>query len=89
MRGRAVSCIVRGDERGEEMGSKNKCRDCSKCTERGITKLIKKTANAGLIVGTLGTSVAGAQAIKGVRQNCPICTHPISRHEIIDGRFKD
>lgn len=69
--------------------AKDKCRDCGKCTERGLTKLIKKTANAGLIVGSLGTSAIAAQGVKGLRQNCPICKHPISRHEIIDGRFKD
>ena len=66
-----------------------KCRDCQKCTERGLTRLVKKTANAALIAGSLGASVVGAAAIKGMRQNCPICKHPITHHEIIDGRFKD
>ena len=66
-----------------------KCRDCSKCTERGLTRLVKKASNAALIAGSLGTSVVGAKAIKGMRQTCPVCKHPIAWHEIIDGRFKD
>jgi hypothetical protein len=66
-----------------------KCRDCKKCTERGIVGLVKKTANAGLIVGTLGTSVIGSKTIHGMRQVCPECKHPITMHEVIDGRFKD
>lgn len=66
-----------------------KCRDCKKCTERGIVGLVKKTANAALVVGSLGTSAVGAAAIRGMRKNCPVCGHPITMHEIIDNRFKD
>lgn len=69
--------------------AKDKCRDCKKCTERGITRLTKKVANAGLITLTVGGSVVGSKAVKGLRQNCPICKHPITTHEIVDGRFKD
>ncbi len=71
------------------MCAKGACRDCTKCTERGLTRLVKKTANAAMVVGTLGTSAVGAAAVRGMRQNCPVCGHPITRHEIIDGRFKD
>jgi hypothetical protein len=66
-----------------------KCRDCKKCTQRGISKLTKKVANATLVVGTLGTSAVGAAAFRGMRQNCPICGHPITEHEFVDGRFQD
>jgi hypothetical protein len=66
-----------------------KCRDCKKCTERGILGLGKKMANTALIVGSLGTSVVGATAVRGVRKMCPVCGHPIATHEIIDRRFKD
>ncbi len=71
------------------MAKPDKCRDCTKCTERGITRLTKKIGNAALVVGTLGTSAVGAAAIRGVRQNCPVCGHPITIHSVIDGRFKD
>lgn len=71
------------------MGRDSTCRDCKKCTERGITKMVKKAGNAALIVGTLGTSAVGAQVVKGVRQNCPVCGHPLTMHSVIDGRFKD
>ncbi len=71
------------------MAKGRQCRDCKKCTERGITRLVKKTANATLAVGTLGASVVGAAAVKGVRQNCPVCGHPITHHDVVDGRFKD
>lgn len=67
----------------------DKCRDCKKCTERGIAGFTKKMANATLIAGTLGTSVVGAKAVRGVRQNCPVCGHPLKMHSVIDGRFKD
>jgi len=66
-----------------------KCRDCKKCTERGILGFTKKVGNAALIAGTLGGSVVGAKAAKGLRQNCPECGHPITYHEVVDGRFKD
>lgn len=66
-----------------------KCRDCKKCTERGISKFTKKVANTTLAVGSLGTSVMGAAAVRGMRQNCPICGHPITAHEFVDGRFQD
>lgn len=66
-----------------------KCRDCKKCTERGISGLTKKVANATLVVGTLGTSAIGAKAVRGMRQNCPVCGHPITTHDVVDGRFKD
>jgi len=69
--------------------AKDKCRDCKKCTERGIVKLVKKTANTALIAGTLGGSAVGAKAVKGLRQICPVCGHPITTHELVDGRFKD
>jgi hypothetical protein len=65
------------------------CRDCKKCTERGILGLGKKVANTALAVGTLGGSVIGAAAIRGMRQNCPQCGHPITMHAVVDGRFKD
>lgn len=67
----------------------SKCRDCAKCTERGITRWVKKTANTAAVVGTLGASAVGAKAIRGMRQMCPICGHPIAQHATIDGRFKD
>jgi len=66
-----------------------KCRDCKKCTEREITTLTKKAANAVLIAGTLGVSVVGAMAMKVVRQNCPACGHPVTDHQVVAGRFKD
>lgn len=66
-----------------------KCRDCKKCTERGLIGMTKKAANAALIAGSLGTSVVGAKAARGLRQNCPVCNHPITWHHTIDGRFKD
>jgi hypothetical protein len=66
-----------------------KCRDCKKCKERGLIGLTKKLGNTALIVGTLGTSVIGAKAVKGMRENCPVCGHPITTHEIVDGRFAD
>lgn len=69
--------------------AKDKCRDCKKCTERGIVKLMKKTANTALIVGTVGTSAVGSKVVKEMRQICPVCKHPITAHEIVDGRFKD
>lgn len=69
--------------------AKKKCRDCKKCTERGILGLGKKLANTALIVGSLGTSVVGAAAVRGVRQNCPECGHPLAMHAVVDGRFKD
>jgi hypothetical protein len=69
--------------------AKDKCRDCKKCTERGITRLTKKMANGALIAGTLGTSAVGSKVVKGMREICPICKHPITSHEIVDGRFKD
>lgn len=65
------------------------CRDCGKCTERGVTRLIKKAANATLVVGTLGTSAVTAKAIKGMRKTCRECGHPLEWHQEIDGRFKD
>ena len=67
----------------------NKCRDCKKCKERGITRFAKKAANAALIVGTVGTSALAAQGIKVARENCPVCGHALAMHSIIDGRFKD
>jgi hypothetical protein len=78
------------DHKERVMAKREKrCRDCKKCTERGIAGFTKKLANTTMIVGTLGTSAVGAKAIRGMRQNCPICGHPISMHEIVDGRFKD
>ena len=67
----------------------DKCRDCKKCTERGILGMGKKLANAALVVGTLGTSAVAAAAVRGVRQNCPVCGHPVTMHAVVDGRFKD
>lgn len=69
--------------------AKGKCRDCKKCTERGMVGLTKKLGNAALITGTLGTSVVGAKMVRGMRQNCPVCGHPLTQHSIVDGRFKD
>jgi len=69
--------------------AKKHCRDCKKCIERGILSMGKKLANAALVVGTLGTSAIGAAVVRGVRQNCPQCGHPITMHSVIDGRFKD
>jgi hypothetical protein len=66
-----------------------KCRDCSKCTERGIKRFTKKVANAALITGTLGGSAVASKGVKAVRELCPICNHPLAWHEIVDGRFKD
>ncbi len=71
------------------MAKSDKCRDCAKCTERGITRLTKKIGNAALVVGSVGTSALGAAAIRGMRQNCPVCGHPMTQHTVIDGRFKD
>lgn len=72
------------------MGKKDRvCRDCKKCTERGIMRLTKKLANTTMVVGTLGTSAVSAKAIRGLRQNCPVCGHPITHHEFVDGRFQD
>lgn len=72
------------------MANKNdRCRDCKKCTERGITRLTKKVANGALVATTLGGSAVGAAAVRGMRQNCPVCGHPITHHTVIDGRFKD
>ena len=71
------------------MGRIEKCRDCSKCKERGLTGLVKKTANAGLVVGTFGASAVTSKAIHATRQLCPVCGHPVNRHEKIDGRFLD
>jgi hypothetical protein len=71
------------------MARNERCRDCSKCKERGLTGLIKKTANATLVVGTLGGSAIASKAAHSVRQTCPVCGHPVSRHEKIDGRFMD
>ncbi len=69
--------------------AKNGCRDCKKCTERGVFGFTKKVANAALIAGTLGTSVIGSKAVKSLRQTCPVCSHPLAQHSVIDGRFKD
>ncbi len=66
-----------------------KCRDCKKCKERGIIGLTKKMANTALIVGSLGTSVVGSKVAGSLREKCPECGHPITTHEIVDGRFKD
>jgi hypothetical protein len=71
------------------MPSLTKCRDCRLCTQRGIVRFAKKAANAGLIVGTLGTSVVASKAIHSARQMCPFCNHPMTEHSVVEGRFKD
>lgn len=66
------------------------CRDCSKCTERGITSAGKKSANAVLIGGTLGMSVVGSKLVGAFRKKCPQCGHPLSLHaQTESGAFKD
>ncbi len=67
----------------------DRCRDCEKCTERDTTALVKKMANAMLILCTLGLSVLGAKMINSGRRNCPQCGHPLTMHATVGGRFKD
>jgi hypothetical protein len=70
--------------------AKHPCRDCSKCTERGATRDIKRLANLALIVCTLGVSAIVSRMIHGGRKLCPQCGHPITRHaRSREGWFKD
>jgi hypothetical protein len=77
------------DQEGPAM-AKQHCRDCSKCTERGVTSTVKALANATLIVCTLGISAVVSKMIHSGRKLCPQCGHPLSRHErVASGMFKD
>lgn len=70
-------------------GRNSNCRDCSKCTERGLISTMKALANTVLIVCTLGISAVVAGFIRGSRKMCPVCNHPLSMHSMVGGRFKD
>lgn len=65
------------------------CRDCSKCTERGITSIMKRLGNRMLAVLTLGTSAVVSRMIHSGRKMCPRCHHPLSRHTMVGGKYQD
>lgn len=70
--------------------AKGRCRDCSKCTERGYVGATKKLLNLALIVCTLGLSVVASKSIHSGRQMCPSCGHPLTRHaRAAGGLFRD
>lgn len=65
------------------------CRDCSKCTERGVATGAKKSANLVLIVCTFGLSAIISGIFGMFRKKCPICGHPMKWHARVGGRFVD
>ncbi len=68
----------------------NPCRDCDKCTERGLTRDVKRLANLALIICTVGLSALVSKWIHSGRRLCPQCRHPLSRHaRSSEGWFKD
>jgi len=67
----------------------HRCRDCTKCTERGMTSTFKTLGNLCLIVCTLGLSAIASNLIHSGRKLCPECRHPLSRHTMVRGRYQD
>lgn len=66
-----------------------KCRDCSKCTERGAASSSKRFLNLVLICCTLGLSVVVSRIYGMFRKKCPTCKHPLAWHTTVNGMFKD
>jgi hypothetical protein len=56
------------------------CKDCRRCTESGLSSAAKKSANAMLLVGTLGMSAVASKSAGALRRKCPICNHFMSEH---------
>jgi len=63
------------------MAKTNKCNGCSKCVQGGFGKLIKKAANASLIVGSVGISKGVSMAVNANERNCVYCGHRLEFHE--------
>ncbi len=63
------------------MAKTNKCNGCSKCVQGGLTKLVKRTANATLIVSTLGASKVVSTVVNSNERNCVFCGHRLEFHE--------
>jgi hypothetical protein len=56
------------------------CRDCSKCTESGLAKTLKRAGNTLLMVSTLGLSILISKLYHSGRKVCPDCGHPLAWH---------
>lgn len=63
------------------MAKTSKCNGCSKCVQGGLGKLVKKAANASLIVGTLGVAKGVSMAVNANERNCVFCGHRLEFHE--------
>lgn len=63
------------------MAKMGKCNGCSKCTQGGLGKLIKKTANGALIGVTLGTAKVVSMVANSNERNCVTCGHRLEFHE--------
>lgn len=57
------------------------CKDCRRCTESGLSSAAKKSANAMLVLGTLGMSAVASKGAGAMRRKCPICNHFMSEHQ--------
>lgn len=58
------------------------CRDCTRCTEISINKMI-------LFFPRLCLTLLFAWNIGLFIKKCPQCKHPLRGHKVIDGRFAD
>ncbi len=57
------------------------CRDCKRCTESVLTRLVKKPVRVTQAPIGIVTAIT--------RKKCPHCGHNVADHELVDGRFKD
>ena len=59
------------------------CQNCAKCIELGAVTLAKKSANAALIVSTMGMSALASGMVGAFRKKCPDCGHLMSDHNMV------
>jgi hypothetical protein len=57
------------------------CRDCSRCTELGLTSLVKVIPRIILWPIRLFTGL--------VQKKCPQCGHYLKQHTMVGGKFQD
>lgn len=67
----------------------DRCRDCSRCTERGLLSATRALGKVALVIGTLGIWAVIERVANGIRRMCPVCGHPLAWHRVVDGRYQD
>jgi hypothetical protein len=57
------------------------CRDCKRCTESGLKRLVAGPGRA------LASPISAPARM--MKKKCRVCGHPLNWHEKLDGRFAD